>query len=61
MAANTSESIVLGLSALESILALLVKLRSTAQQAGEWTPEQETDFQNRLDTVTSQEHWKIQP
>lgn len=62
MAENkTAEQIVLGLAALESLLTLLAKLRATAQQAGEWTPEQETEFQAKLETVTSQDHWKIEP
>lgn len=58
---STGEKVILALTALEALFLLLQKLRASAQQAGEWTPEQETEFQSKLDTITSQDHWKIEP
>ena len=55
------EIVFLALTALEKALIVVQKVRAAAQQSGEWTPEEEAQFQARLETVTSQEHWKIDP
>lgn len=56
-----AELVFAALAALEKALIVVQKARTSAQQSGEWTPEQESEFQSRLETVTSQEHWKINP
>jgi hypothetical protein len=53
--------ILLAFSALEKGIELLAKLRAAAKQSGEWTPEQENEFQEKLELITSQDHWQIQP
>lgn len=56
-----AQLILLAFSALEKGIELLQRLRAAAQQAGEWTPAQETEFAAKLEQVTSQDHWKIEP
>jgi len=52
--------VVLILSAAKELIALAATYRKKAQQAGEWTPEDETKYLAERDRITSQDHWKIE-
>jgi hypothetical protein len=42
----------------EKLVGTITQAIATAKSKGELTPEQETTFNNRLDNLTSQEHWR---
>lgn len=48
-------------SAIESTISLIAKYRKAAQQSGEWTAQDETNYKTRRDALMSQPHWQIDP
>lgn len=43
------------------IVSYINTLRTIAQQAGEWTPDQEASFQGMLDAAKVAPHWQPDP
>lgn len=48
-------------SGLEHTIALIAKYRAAAQQAGEWTTEEEASYRARRDKLMTEPHWQIEP
>lgn len=51
-------TISLAISAVGSLLQLILKSREAAKQAGEWTLEQEEQFTLEISQRMSQPHWQ---
>lgn len=58
---SSAAVIALLFSALTETLALIGKYKQAAQQAGEWTPEQEAAYKARRDALMADPAWQIQP
>lgn len=43
------------------IMDKIAKIRAAAQQAGEWTPAQEAEFQERKREIYNSPAWQIEP
>jgi hypothetical protein len=52
------ETVLLALGAVEAAVNLFNKLRATARQNAELTPEQEAELDARIKAATAAEHWR---
>jgi hypothetical protein len=46
------------ISAGKDLFTFIGKVRETARQSGEWTPELEAQFQTLLDQAKTADHWQ---
>ncbi len=51
----------LAISAAAKLIEFILKARQAARQSGEWTPEQEEQFQAELAMRMNQPHWQPDP
>lgn len=54
---NAAEAIA-ALDGLNELLKLITGWARQARERGEWTPEQQAAFEQRLTDVTNQPHWQ---
>lgn len=47
------------LSLIEKMIPMIQSWRAAASQTNELTPQEEAEFQQRINDITSQDHWKI--
>lgn len=57
----TMTLILQAIEAAESLFGFAMNARAHLQQTGEWTPEQETEFQAKIAASKAKPHWQIQP
>jgi len=48
----------LALDGAERIYRVVHELREVAKQSGEWTPEQEVAFRQKIDAMFKERHWQ---
>jgi hypothetical protein len=56
----TAAQIIAVMDAIASLLKIINQAIAKGRERGEWTPEQEAEFDAKLTEIGEPDHWKIQ-